>query len=65
MNQAQRAAFNAVIFTLIQANRTIDTHEVAALMRDCYHGKATAHEVLAKWQRQMAAAARDQRGRPS
>ena len=34
MNQAQRAAFNAVIFTLIQANRTIDTHEVAALMRD-------------------------------
>ncbi len=54
MNQAQRAAFNAVISALIQADRTIDTFEVAALMADLYHVRATPHEVAAEWQRQMA-----------
>ncbi len=64
MNKAQLAAFNAVIYTLIQADRTIDTFEVAALMRDLYHVKATAHEVAAEWQRQMVAE-RDRQGRRS
>ena len=64
MNKAQRAAFNAVIYALIQADRTIDTREVAALMRDLYHVRATAQEVAIEWQRQMAAE-RERRGRHS
>ena len=54
MNQAQRAAFNAVIYALIQADRALDTIEIAALMADLYQVKATAHEVAAEWERQMA-----------
>jgi hypothetical protein len=54
MNQAQRAAFNAVLSALIQADRTIDTREVAALMADLYHVRATAQEVAAEWYRQLA-----------
>ena len=64
MNKAQRAAFNAVISALIQADRTIDTREVAALMRDLYHVRATAHEVALEWYRQMTQE-RERQGRHS